>query len=263
MIVESFENVISLSGALLSNFWKTVHTAISLSLHNYPEGVIVDCAQITECNAKGADTFRDILDFLNKHDARVIVAAVPEPVMEALKDVPEVRSQLPVAKTVEEAKQSLLRFHEDEDDKKRRRVIPKSSIRYMVCLLNVPSDQFALEMACEHAQRSGASLTAVHPILIPRELPLQAPMLDEESVAAKSLESAQEYGENRDVHTEIHMTRARDFASAIEEALDDSPATQIFIPLSSDAERLDLSLKFLSTVLTNIKQTVIFVRERE
>ena len=107
MIVESYEDVIVISGALRSNFWETIHTAISLMLKRHPTGVILDCSGITEVNTAGADTFRDVMSFIHDQDARVIVTAVPPQVMEVLRTVPEVRSQLAVAKTVEEARRSL------------------------------------------------------------------------------------------------------------------------------------------------------------
>ena len=76
MIVESYEDVIVLSGALRSNFWETIHTAISLMLKRHPTGVVIDCSGITEVTQAGADTFRDVMAYIEEHDARIIVAAV-------------------------------------------------------------------------------------------------------------------------------------------------------------------------------------------
>src|SRR5688500_219102 len=115
MIVESYEDVIVVSGALRSNFWETIHTAISLMLKRHPTGVIIDCSGISEVTPEGADTFRDIMAFIHEHDARIIVAGVPVQVMEVLKSVPEVRSQLAVAKSVEEARRSLDLLVEEEE----------------------------------------------------------------------------------------------------------------------------------------------------
>src|SRR4051794_2917253 len=104
MIVESYEDVIILSGALRSNYWETLHTAISLTLKRHPSGVIIDCSGLTEATPEGAETFRDVMEYIHGHDARVIVAAVPSKVYEVLRTVPEVRSQLAITESVEEAR---------------------------------------------------------------------------------------------------------------------------------------------------------------
>ena len=117
MIVESYEDVIILSGALRSNFWETIHTAISLTLKRHPTGVIIDCSGITEITPDGAETFHDAIDFVAAHKrARIVVAAVSEEMLEVLRSVPEVRSQLPIAETVEAARKSLDLLVENDDD---------------------------------------------------------------------------------------------------------------------------------------------------
>src|SRR5436853_3309421 len=107
VIVESYEDVIVLSGALRSNFWETLHTAISLTLKRHPSGVIIDCSGLVEATPEGAETFRDAMEFIHQHDARVIVAAVPPNILQVLRTVPDVRSQLAVADSVEAARHSL------------------------------------------------------------------------------------------------------------------------------------------------------------
>src|SRR5947207_872967 len=108
MIVESYEDVVILSGPLRSNFWETIHTAIALTLKRHPTGVIIDCSGITELTPEGAETFQDAIQFVKEHErARIVVAAVSPQAMEVLRHVPEVRSQLPVVATVEEARRSL------------------------------------------------------------------------------------------------------------------------------------------------------------
>ena len=127
MIVESYEDVIVLSGELRSNFWETIHTAIALTLKRHPTGVIIDCSGITLMTPEGGETFHDAIDFVAEHDrARIVVAGVSKSVLEVLRSVPEVRSQLPVAESVEDARRSLDLLVEDEPDvpKKKRRKVP-------------------------------------------------------------------------------------------------------------------------------------------
>src|SRR5204863_9799246 len=107
MIVESIGDVIKLSGDLTSNHWETIRTAAGLVLKRHPRGVVVDCSGITSCTEQGAETFYDMLMHIERKKSRIIVANIPPVVREALKHVPEVRSRLAVASTVEEAQHSL------------------------------------------------------------------------------------------------------------------------------------------------------------
>ena len=196
MIVESYEDVIVLSGALRSNFWETIHTAISLTLRRHATGVIIDCSGITECTPDGADTFRDIMEFTASHDARIIVAAVPEAVMEVLKSVPHVRSQLAIAGSIEEARRSLDIFVEEEDPKGKRRVGGPQSTnpKVLVCLATGTSkmaDDAAMRTGLRVADSIPTEIILVCVLVVPRDLPLQAPLPKAEESTAKAIERAQ------------------------------------------------------------------------
>ncbi len=260
MIIESYEDLIILSGELRFNFWDTVHTAISLALKRSPQGVIIDCSQITECTIDGADTFRDVMSFIEDHEARVIVASVPAHVMEVLKQVQDVRSQLPVTKTVEEARASLYRLQEPEESKRKKKALHVGPT-YLVGMSGGPNDDYALQIACEHAEKSSAKLFLMYPIIVPRELPLQTPMAEDEAAGEALLERARHYCENLGIHCERAMERGRDVASLIEESLKDHQATQIFIPLP-DGEP-EGAAKIVKSVLTKVQAPVLFIRDRK
>ena len=261
MIVESYEDVIILSGALKSNFWHTVHTAISLSLKRAPQGVIIDCSQITECSREGADTFRDILGFLEKHEARVIVAAVPRHVMTVLKDVPEVRSQLPIAETVEVARASLFRLALPADDGKKRKKSANLT-RFMVVLTGCPSDRYALQIACEHAKYAQADLVLMAPVIVPRELPLQAPLMEEETEAERVLSAGLSFCDEEGVHATRHIERGRDVASTIDDALAEEESGQVILGLPFSAHNDDSASKLVKAVLAKVARPLMFVRDR-
>ncbi|MBL8087033.1 MAG: universal stress protein [Chthonomonas sp.] len=265
MIVESYDDLIVLSGALRSNFWHTVHTAISLALRRSPEGVVIDCSGITECNAAGADTFRDIQGFIERQNARVIVAAVPENVMLVLRQVEEVRSQLPIASSVEEARTSLYRLSDaDEHDGKAKKKRPTKAIstRYLVCLLQSSSDGYALKLACEHAEMNHAALTLLAPVLVPRDLPLQSPLPDEEQAAVSSLEKAETVCEERDIVSEKVMERGRDIATMILDAVTETGVSQVFLPLPGSTDGFDVDSKLVKSVLGKVSLPLHFVRDQ-
>jgi hypothetical protein len=264
MIIESYEDVIVLSGALRANFWETVHTAISLVLKRSPDGVIIDCSNITECTIAGADTFADIQRFTERHDARVIVAAVPKAVMDVLRQVPDVRSQLPIAESVEAARKSLHVMGTEEEEssaKKRRRA--QIERRFLVGLMGSGGDPMALQVACEHATAMYAELVLVAPIVVPRDLPLQAPLEEEEDDAQKKLESARAYCEEHQVMCSREIGRGRDLAGILEQAVVDTRSSQVIVPLSHSEEDQDSPSKVVKAVLGKISVPILFVADKK
>lgn len=258
MIVESYEDVILLSGALRSNFWDTVHTAISLTLKRHPTGVIIDCSGIAECTPEGADTFRDVMRFIDEHDARIIVAAVPQPVLEVLKSVPEVRSQLAVAESVEAARRSLDLLIEPEGKKSKspREVLDK------IVLLLTPGDSCGdlFELAAEQAEAHHSEIEVAFVVVVPRNLPIQAPLAAEEEVAAQALEGAKRELASRHVQHSVRLERGRDVASALEAVIEETGAKRVVVALSPNESELDEQLKIMRSILAKIHVPVVAVR---
>lgn len=260
MIVESYEDVIRLSGALRQNFWETIHTAISLTLKRHPSGVIIDCSQLTECTAQGTETFRNAMEFIQAKDARVIVAAVPDNIMEVLRSVPDVRSQLPIAATVEEARHSLNLLGEEEGKRKRRPSTSQASNKLLVCLSGSDADDWLLRVANDYGHAINAEANLIFPVLVPRHLPLQALLPDEEAAAAACLEKAQQYLESRQMPTVVRLERARDTASAIMGALEEVAASQVLVTIPDDPSGQDNACKVLKALLAKVDVPVMFVR---
>jgi len=107
MIVEARNDTVNLLGALTKNHWQTIKAAANLLLKRNPSGIIINCAGITECTEEGAETFADAQSYIQRHGARIVLCDIPDHVMEVLRRVPGVRSQLPVACTMAQARASL------------------------------------------------------------------------------------------------------------------------------------------------------------
>jgi len=259
MIVESYEDVIILSGSIESNHWETLQTAISLTLKRHPSGVVIDVSQISRMNQFGADTFRSVMEYIHDHDARVIVAAVPDHVMSVLKSVPDVRSQLPIVKTVEEARASLdLLGYEDEAHDKKSKGAPKSSV--MVVLNGTACDQYVIETATELAESLKSGVNAIYPLIVPRDMPLQAPMPEDERSALKALNAAEALLDAREVHHQMFLERGRDLGSAIASALEEHPGTHVLIGVPECKDETENAGKVVNSVLAKVKSAVIFIR---
>lgn len=264
MIVESYEDVIILSGALRSNFWDTIHTAISLTLKRHPTGVIIDCSGITEATPEGADTFRDAMDFINGHDARIIVAAVPANIMDVLKTVPEVRSQLAVAASVEEARHSIDLLAQDEEHvKHKKRHVVGNATKLIVCLYtgtSVKEDNAAMSIASRIADSGPTEVHLICLLLVPRNLPLQSPLHHQEESARDAVRRAEEFFALREVVHVSQVERARDVASGLAEALEEIDAQLVVLPLMSDPIKVQDNLRIVESVTGKIGREIVFVR---
>ena len=257
MIVEFYEDVVQISGSLKSNFWDTIHTAISLALKKHPGGVIVDCSGITECTVEGADTFRDAMDFIKRQDARIILAAVPSAVLEIFKSVPEVRSQLAVAASVEEARHSMdLSTHEVA--KKTPSIV--SGAQIALHLSGTPSDNAAMQAAAIMARPSSAHLHLVFTIVVPRDLPLQAPLPQQEDLAAATVDGAKAFMKEQHIDCSIHIARGRDLAAELAGVCEAKSIAYAFVPLPCGSDEREATAQITKAVLARLKCTVLFVR---
>ena len=260
MIVESYEDVIVLSGALRSNFWETVHTAIALTLKRHPSGVIIDCSGLTEATVEGADTFTDIMRFIEKYDARVIVAAVPQNIREVLKSVPEVRSQLAIAHSVEDARRSLDLLLESGTKKKKKSQVAPSKSKMVVCLTGGACDEEALHLSADIAETIEAEVQLVYVVIVPRDLPLQAPLAKEEEHAAQVLDGGKRLLSERNLPHVPRIERGREVAAALLEVMEETKAERLVVGLSSNPGDLDNNTKIVRSVLAKIYKQVVFVR---
>lgn len=260
MIVESYEDVIVLSGAMRSNQWETLHTAISLTLKRHPTGVVIDCSGLIECTTHGADTFHSVMQFLQNHDARVIVAAVPPAVMEVLKTVPDVRSQLPIVGTVEQARKSLDLLLDSHDEPKKAKKAKNSGIRILITVMGTPCDEVVLNTGNELATGLEGSVRIMFPLIVPRELPLQAPLPEEEETAREALDKADKFLKIDGVEHEVMLERGRDIASAIAAAIEEEPATHVLVGLPGGDSAHDETSKLVRSVLAKVNSAVLFVR---
>lgn len=264
MIVESYEDVVKLSGAVRVNFWSTIQTAVALTLQRHPSGVIIDLGAVTEMTPLGADSFRDALRFVESNDARIVVANTPEHVLQVLRQVPEVRSQLPIVDTVEQARRSLDLLVEDTPaHPKRKREEKLKPVRtILVCLSGDDSDAHLLDMTVEFVDREPANVVMIYPIIVPRELPLNSPLPDEEERAVATLEAGRAAMAGSKAVTEIRLERARDLPSLIAETSEEIKAAQVLVGVSVRPRHEENAWHALEAVIQKVKTPLVIVRPR-
>ncbi len=265
MIVESYEDVVVLSGSLHSNYWETIHTAIALTLKRHPSGVIIDCSGLRDATLAGAETFHDAIEYVHEHDrARIIVAAVPQGVLEIIRQVPNLRSQLPIANSVEEARRSLDFLASAEDGLKKKKESKKQTDRtILTCLTPDVWDAAALDLSIELAERGSPRIVVLLLVVVPRELPIQAPLPEFENQAHAFAEKAKKLLTQSGIPHTIRMERGRDVAVVLNTIANEVNATQIVLGVSGGTMDDEVRYKTLKSVLDRVTQPVAFARGKK
>ena len=214
MIIEARGDVVKLEGALEKNYWPTIQAAANLLLRQHPQGILLDGSEIRSINPAGAKTFGDAMDYIERYKARIVVCSLPEPVMEAARTVPGVRSRLPVAGTLEEGRRSLALSRAGAARPSGRR---RTLQDILVPLLRAEDPETTATLACRLAKPEGqaAHLHLAYILEVPRHLPLNAPLPEEEATAGQALDAAEDWVRRQGLTPVPHVRRARDAGEEI------------------------------------------------
>ena len=260
MIVESTEDIIRLSGPVRVNYWETIQTAIALTLARHPSGVIVDCGKITELTIEGAETFQAAIDFVLEHeDARIIFVAVPDHVQEVMRQAPQVRSQMVVLDTIQQARKSLDLLCNDSlpNDDKRKRHYDR---QILTCLCPKGYDRHVLDITLELVSDLHAKVVLLMPIVVPREHPLQSPMLDLEESAQAFADQAKATLTERNIPFEIRLERTRDLTNLVADMAEEVDAAHVVVSVAASHKEDDETTKLFHSMLEKVNRSLLFVR---
>lgn len=257
MIVESIGDVIYLSGDLVSNQWRAIRTAAGLILKRHSHGVIVDCSGLTSCTQEGAETFYDMMVFIERRKARILVAALPAVVKEALSHVPEVRSRLAVAASVEDARRSLDLTHHSLTDQSANQ--PGTGL-LILALSGGEADGYAIAVAMAMAQMRSLKVVVMYPILVPQSLPMDTVMTEAEERASSSLKIAGNAFNAKQIPANLSIERARSLAAAVDAVAREMDERTAVISLPDEDVRLGEPSKTATSLLEKIGSEVILVR---
>jgi len=181
LIIEAREDTIILRGSIKTNIWPAIQAAAALLLENHPTGIIIDCSALEKITPKGAETFADAFRYIQERDARIVVAALLPELLEIGKEVPGVRSQLPLANTVDEARASL----ELEE------ITPERGKARLAAIVPVLGDwRSAVYHAAKLAMGQSTEIHLVDLIKVPRALPIGTPLPEREASGQVRLEAA-------------------------------------------------------------------------
>ncbi len=252
MIVEARQDTVNLLGALTRNHWLTIKAAANLLLKRNPAGIIINCAGITECTEEGAETFADAQAYIQKHGARIVLCDIPEHVMEVLRRVPGVRSQLPVACTMAQARASLgLPSTYESAEVGAEKVV-------LLPVWQGLDAEYAAQHALHMTRDQHAVLHIVYILVVPQKLALTTPMPEEEQAAQSTLTRLEEMAKRARVKVEKRVERCRDLARGIVMAAEQEHASQLILGVTPGDPATANGL--LTTVLQKAPCEVLVVR---
>jgi len=206
MIIEAREDTITLRGAVKTDIWPAIQAAAALLLENHPTGIIIDCSAITQFTRKGAQTFADASRYIHAHNARILLTGLSPELIEITRSVPEVRSQLPIAATVEEARASL-RLEELE---------PKRGKARMAAVVPMLGNwRRAVDHASRLALGENCEIHLVDLIKMPRTLALDTPLPERETQGQSRLGEAKRIAQKLGLKCFSHVERVRSDAGGL------------------------------------------------
>lgn len=250
MIIKSKDDVLSLSGSLHKNQWKAIKAAANLLLQEYPQGIIIDCSELEDISEGGARTFLDAMNDIEAAHSRIIVANLPEKVLSVCKSIPGVRSQLPIAHSIEEARCSLRLSSRAQGVAGNG----KHGALLVVPLLSDMDLTYGAELAALLARTGHHEVLLVYFLEVARNLPLNAPMGEAEQAAQTALEQAHRILKTHNVPVNTHLEKVREAADGIVSFLKQCGAERVVLGVSQYPEQDEASEHLQSIMETLIRR---------
>jgi anti-anti-sigma regulatory factor len=257
MIVACRDDVVQLSGSLHKNQWLTIKAAARLLLQQHPQGILIDCSELTDISEDGAKTFLEAMKDIQGEGARIIVVSLPEQVMEVIRSVPGVRSQLPIARTLEEARASF-RLGGKSGIVSADGVISENSI--LVPLIPGLDVEYAVSVAARIAREQRANLALAALLVVTRNRPLGTPMPEEEEQATALLGQAEQAARRTNTPIVRHVERVRDAEEGVLQLIKTYKASHVVLAVHADRVTDEPFLKIVEILLHRAPCHVLIAR---
>lgn len=251
MIIYAKDDIVALTGALTKNEWLSIKAAANLLLREHPEGIIVDCEGLENVTEDGARTFLNALRDTQSADARIVVANVPRAVQETIQEVPGVRSRVPFAASLEEARASL---------KSSASQVVDGQQCVMVPVLEGLDTSRAIEIASDLSRGSDAPLLLLYCIEVGRALPIGAPLPEQEAAAAALLEEAAAQAARAGLAASTHVARVRELGDGLLHEIVKHNASLVIISVGAERFADPVFAGLVDILLTRSPGNVLIAR---
>ena len=257
MIVATKDDCVHLSGSLVKNQWLFIKAAAVDLLNNHPQGIVIDCAELEHISEEGAKTFLDAMKDIQAAGARMIVSGLPSNILQVIRSVPGVRSQLPIAGTVEEARASLRlsgTAHGADIG------IKPGAGGVIVPLLPGLDAEHAVELAALAARDRRIPIHLVYLLQVARNLPTATPLPEEEASANEMLQLASSAARRHNLASTIHLERVRDAGEGVLKVIQTYQAENLILASFSEAGDSAPFLQLVDTLLRRAPCNVLVGR---
>jgi hypothetical protein len=184
--------------------------------------------------------------------ARIVVCNLPEGVRTVLRGLPGLRSQLPIAESVDEARASLRASNVDATD------VPEHAV--LLALLEGSDVAVGAKLASSAAKEIRASVVGVCLVEVARNLPLASPLPDAEADANLRVQAAGVELKRLSVPFTGHIERVRDCADGLLTSIRDHQASVVVVAVPPGLAVAERMRSLLDTVLRRAPCTVVIAR---
>jgi len=252
MIIEARDDVVTLSGRLETNLWLSIQDAAQMLLWGHPNGILIDASEITKCTPEGAITFLDAIDYIQRHRARIVLCKVPESIMQVIRTVPELRSQIASATSLDEARHSLELAAKQRTKERRKKaddgsasilvpVFPGTeNIRCMLALAHIIGSESPLMHPGGAEEKAKVLLTYI--MTVPRSASLNSPMPEQEEEAKSMIDEAQTLADKFGLNLAVSVTRTRDLGEEIVRIAAEAKVEKILLAMPDDNDHAHLEV---------------------
>ncbi|MCE7700084.1 MAG: universal stress protein [Methanobacterium paludis] len=199
-------------------------------LQDHPQGIIIDCSELERVSEDGAKTFLEAMHDIQLAGARMVVANLPQDVLQVIRTIPGVRSQLPIASSLEEARASLLlSAHAPSMDGQ-----PLGENSILVPLVDCVDIGHTLAIAARFARDLRQQIVLVYLLQVALNLPLCTPLPEEELEANRRMEQAMHLAKTFNIHPAIHIERVRDPDEGLLQVIKKQKASHVIVASRAD-----------------------------
>ena len=257
MIVSTQDDMVRLSGALVKNQWLTIKAAADMLLMEHPEGIIIDCSELEHVSEDGAKTFLEAMKDIQSVGARIVVCNLPENVLQVIRSVPGVRSQLPLASSMEEARASLrlssmARPSETDAAAKAEGIL--------VPMMPGLDALYSVFIAAKISRELRQPLHLVYLMEVARHLPIGTPQPEEEERAHQMMEAASQEAKRLNVPSDTHLERVRDAQEGILHSIKSYKTSWVILGAYPQNVKDDAFMDLVSALLKRAPCSVLVAR---
>ena len=204
----------------------------------------------------GVQTFVDAMNYITRQGKRVLLADVPEEIMQVLRAVPGAGSQLPVARTTEEARRSL-----ELQEIQPTGPAAKAEKVVLVPIVEMLDWEHGIVLACRLGSGPRAEVHLVYLLEVPLSQPIGAALPEAEANAKEALKRARTLARECGANVIAHVERTREIGAGTLQSARDLEADVIVVGIRPSGAVADPRLeRILSNLLQKAECEVVIDR---